>query len=136
MHYKIHDLFAVKYKVLPHPFAITNCNKGLYKQHWYFINWSALYKPINTEQDTYKLPFSCNLDFMCLVSAHTLTNIKQVPKFKEPDPVFSSLIIIVQILKRFIKAMCVLWLKRDQWKAAERDRAAETKEERLDWWYG
>ena len=39
---KIHSLFAVKYKVLSHPFAVMNCNRCVYKR--VFTDHFALHK--------------------------------------------------------------------------------------------
>ena len=75
---KIYDLFALKYTVLhvPHLFAVINCNRCLYKQHWSiyrsFCSLKAK-KAGNTEQYSYQPPFYCNFDFTCLVSAHACT---------------------------------------------------------------
>ena len=46
-----------------------------------------------TEQDTYQLPFYCNFDFTCLVSAHAQT-LNEYPDTKKQIRIFSSLIII------------------------------------------
>ena len=89
----MYDLFALKYTVLPHLFAVINC--FLYKQHWSiyrsFCSLKAK-KAGNTEQDSYQPPFYCNFDFRCLVSAHAQT-LTEYPDTKKQIRMFSSRII-------------------------------------------
>ena len=74
---QIHDVFALKYKVWPHLFAVIKYNRCLYKQHWCFYRLFCTLqakKAGNKEQDTtYQMLFYCNLDFMYLVFVYAQT---------------------------------------------------------------
>ena len=65
-------------------FAVINCNRCLYKQHWCFTDHSALYRPkklVKHLSTAILLQFRFHLFGFC-----TCANIKRVPGYKETDP--------------------------------------------------
>ena len=88
--------FCSKISSITSPFAVMNCKRCLYKQHWCFYRLFCTiqaYKPSSMVQDTYQLPFYCNFDFTCLVSAHAQTLNKYLDTKKQIQiSVFDKLI--------------------------------------------
>ena len=81
---KIHDLFALKYTVLPHIFAVINCISVYTSSIGVFTDRSALYKPkklVKRSKTLINWQFRFHVFGFC-----ACTNIKRVPGYKETDP--------------------------------------------------
>ena len=66
-----HTSFLMKYRILAHHFAVTNCYICLLQQPKFLkhpFSTLQVYKASNTEQET---SLNCNYNFTCSISAHT-----------------------------------------------------------------